>query len=95
MDLIDSNKGKFQSSGLTISYKELGTITLDELAHAVWEDIQTLKDLYNVRYVRPLRLKIYLTDEFGDEIKLRRPGGGNKHFMRTCHYRPACIDYDL
>ena len=82
-------------TGLTISYKELGTITIDELAHAVWEDIQTLKDLYNVRYVRPLRLKIYLTDQFGDEIKLRMPGGGNKHFMRTCHYRPACIDYEL
>jgi hypothetical protein len=95
MNLTGSNKGQFRADGLTIDYHDLGIIIIDEMAHAVWEDLQTLKDLHNIRYVRPQRLKLYLTDQFGDEIKLRRPGGGSQHFIRTCHYRPSCLDYDL
>lgn len=89
------SKGPFEPTGFTILYKELGTISVDELAHALWEDIQVLKDIYNVRYVRAPRLKIFVTDEHGDLIKVRRPGGGYVHYMYTNHFRPACKDYDL
>jgi hypothetical protein len=49
-------KGPFDPDGLTISYKELGTISIDELAHAVVADILALKEIYNVRYVTVKRL---------------------------------------
>jgi hypothetical protein len=90
-----NNKGPFQTHGLTMEYKLLGTISIDELAHAVCEDIQALKDLYYVRYVTGSRLKLFVSDEFGQEIKVRRPGGGYVHYLNTHHYRPACKDYDL
>ena len=32
-----------------IDYKELGTISIDELAQAVYTDIQALKDIYHVK----------------------------------------------
>ena len=92
--MIDS-KWPFESHGLTMEYKLLGTINIDELAHAVWEDIQVLKELYNVRYVKGTRLKLLITDEYGEEIKVRRPGGGYVHILHTHHYRPACKDYEL
>jgi hypothetical protein len=82
-------------SGLTIDYKGLGTISIEELAHGLWEDLQTLKDTYNVRFVRSPRLKMRVTDEHGEEIKVRRPGGGYVNYLRTHHFRPACKDYEL
>jgi len=85
----------FEPSGVTIFYKELGTISIEELAHAVLEDIQALKDLYNVRYVRAARLKLLVTNEYGEQVKVRRPGGGLLHSIDTHHYRPACKDYEL
>ena len=33
---------------LEISYKNLGTINLDELQQAIWEDIQMLRDEFGV-----------------------------------------------
>lgn len=90
-----SIRGPFESHGLTMEYKLLGTISIDELAHALWDDIQILKTIYNVRYVKEPRLKIVVTDEYGEEIKVRRPAGGYVHFLHTHHYRPACKDYDL
>jgi hypothetical protein len=92
---MEKNKGAFEPSGLTLEYKLLGTISIDELAHAVWEDIQTLKDLYNVRYVKGPRLKLFVTDEYGEQLKVRRPGGGYVYYLHTHHYRPACKDYEL
>jgi hypothetical protein len=92
---MKKNRGPFEPDGLTISYKELGTISIDELAHALLEDIQALKDIYNVQYVKAPRLKLLVTNEYGEEIKVRRPGGGRIYYMDTHHYRPACKDYDL
>lgn len=89
------NRGGFEPQGLTISYKELGTISIDELAHAVLEDIQALKDIYNVQYVKASRMKLLVTNEYGEVIRVCRPGGGRIHFMDTHHYRPACKDYEL
>jgi hypothetical protein len=93
--LTTNNKKAFQPHGLTLEYKMLGTISIDELAHAVCEDIQVLKDMYNVRYITGSRLKLFVSDEFGHVIKVRRPGGGFVHYLNTQHYRPACKDYDL
>ena len=93
--LMTNSKGPFDPHGLTMEYKLLGTISIDELAHAVYEDIKTLKEIYNVRYVTGSRLKLFVSDEFGTQIKVRRPGGGYVHYLHTHHYRPACKDYDL
>jgi hypothetical protein len=89
------NKWPFEPHGLIMEYKLLGTINIDELAHAVVEDIQVLKDLYNIRYVKGTRLKLFVTDEYGEEIRVRRPGGGYVHYLHTHHYRPACKHYEL
>ena len=88
-------KGTFDPRGLTIDYKELGTISIDELVHAIIEDVQALKDIYNIRYVKNPRLRIFVTNEYGEEIKVYRPTGGTINHMDTHHYRPSCKDYDL
>ncbi len=92
---MSANKGSFEPHGLTIAYKELGTISIDEFIQAVITDVYALKDIYNVLYVNGSRLKLFVTNEYGEPVKLRRPAGGTIHFMDTHHYRPACKDYDL
>ena len=92
---MTTGKGSFEPHGLLISYKQLGTISIEELAHAIMEDIGALKDIYNVRYVTAPRLKIFVTNEYGEELSVRRLGGGRIYYMDTHHYRPACKDYDL
>ncbi len=86
---MGTRNGSFEPTGLTVTYNKLGSITVDELKHAL------IEDLYNIQYVRPARLKIYPVDEYGREVKLRRPGGGRIHLMDTYHLRPICKDYDL
>ena len=93
--IMSKNKGSFEPHGLTIVYKELGTISIDEFKHAVITDVNALKDIYNVRYVTGPRIKLFVTNEYGEEIRLRRPTGGSIQYMDTHHYRPACKDYDL
>jgi hypothetical protein len=88
-------KKNFSSGGLTIDYTELGTISIDELRDAVIEDIEALKNIYNVRFVKGPRLRMYPTNEYGEPVRLVRPAGGAIDFMDTHHYRPACKDYDL
>ena len=73
----------------------MGTISIDELAHAIQEDIQILKDIYNIHFVRASRLKLFATDEFGAPVNVMRPAGGQVNYMNTSHYRPACLDYKL
>lgn len=92
---MDYEHKEFGVSGLTISYKALDTINIDELADAIVQDIKALKEIYDVKYVRAPRLKVLVTNEYGEEIKLRRPTGGRIHFMDTHHYRPSCVDYEL
>ena len=81
--------------GLTLLYNELGTISIEEMAHAIIEDLHVLRDTYNVRYVRGSRLKLIVTDEHGDAVRVRRPGGGTVSSLYTNHFRPACTDYEL
>lgn len=92
---MKKNKGSFDPKALTIDYQALGTISIDELAHAINGDIQALKKLYNIHYVNGPRLRIYATNEYGEPVRVERPTGGKIDFMDTHHYRPACKDYDL
>ncbi len=85
----------FGPHGLIVSYRALGTISIEELAHALIEDIQALKDIYRISYVRGSRLKLIATNEYGEEISVQRPTGGSVFYLDTHHYRPACKDYDL
>ena len=86
---------KKNDDALIIEYKALGTISIDELAHAIMEDIQTLKNEFNVRFVTGVRLRLPVTNEYGDPLRVIRPGGARMYRIDTHHYRPACLDYDL
>ncbi len=86
---------KTKDDALVIEYKALGTITIDELAHAILEDIQALKNDHNIRFVTGVRLRLPVTNEYGEPLRVRRPGGGKMTRIDTHHYRPACLDYHL
>lgn len=75
--------------GLTLLYKELGTISIEEMAHAIIEDLNVLRDTYNVRYVRSSRLKLIVTDEHGEAVRVRRPGGGTVSSLYLHEISPA------
>ena len=82
--------------GLMIEYRELGTVSIEEMTHAIIQDLQALKEIYNVQYVKGARLRLPVTNEYGELRVIRRPGGGgNLDRIDTHHYRPACKDYDL
>ena len=81
--------------GLMIEYRELGTISIEEMTHAIIEDLQALKEIYNVQFVKGARLRLPVTNEYGEFCDIHRPGGGSLNRIDTHHYRPACKDYDL
>lgn len=92
---MSKRKKPFEPPELTISYKELGTISIEELRDSVVQDAHALRDNYHVRYVKDARLRLLVTNEYGEEYTLRRPLGGTIRYMDTHHHRPACKDYDL
>ena len=92
---MNKNKGSFEPDGITINYRNLGTISIKEFTNALVEDMHGLEDIFNVRFVKAIKLKLYATNEYGEEIKIYRPTGGRLHYIDTLHYRPACKDYDL
>jgi hypothetical protein len=92
---MSSVRDRFNDGGLTVGYRKLGTISIDELAHAIHEDIQALKDIYHVRFVSSSRLRIVVTDEYGEPLHVRHPLGGPLKYIDTHHFRPACLDYKL
>jgi hypothetical protein len=47
-DLYMHSKGPWEPDGLTISYKELGTVSIDEWIHVFLEDMQALKKDHNI-----------------------------------------------
>ena len=51
---------------LEIDYKKSGTIPLDELKQAIWEDIEALRKNSASRYVTGVKLFVPATNEFGD-----------------------------
>lgn len=91
-DIKDADK---DPNRLDIAYRRLGTIKIDELGHAVIEDIQALKDHFNVSYVTGAYLTIYATNEYGDAVDVCRSTGARVRQIDTHHYRPACMDYEL
>ncbi len=92
---MGDEKKRYRSRGLVIDYSVLGTINIDELAHAIVEDIKSLKDECHIHFVRAPRLRFVPTDEYGDEVAVRQPAKGQVSYLRTMHYRPACKDYEL
>ena len=81
---------------LEISYKNLGTIKLDELQQAIWEDIQMLRDEFGVGYVTGVKLMVRATNEYGDPLVVKRlSNGATVRHLDTHHYHPACLDYKL
>ena len=42
--LMSNDKGSFEPRGLTIAYRELGTISIDEFKQALIADMNALKD---------------------------------------------------
>ena len=91
-----SNNKKDKNSGLTIDYAKIGVMTIDEFKQAIWTDLQILKDEHHVKYITAPKLKLGLTDAFGECTPLRgRYDGKPIYRMHTRHYRPACMDYDF
>ena len=86
---------KRKDNALIIEYHTIGTISIDELADAIMEDIQALKNDYSVRFVTAVRLRLPVTNEYGEPLRVKRPGGGGMYRIDTHHYRLACLDYDL
>jgi len=82
-------------SALTVEYKVLGTIPIDELLHAIKADTESLKDIHNVEFVTGAKLKLPVTDAYGQSIPVKRANGARMHMMHTYHHRPACKDYEL
>lgn len=79
----------------TVDYKTLGTISIEQFAQAIWEDLKALKDIYGVSYVTASKLVVAPTNEYGDPVVIRHPDG---HVVKRCdthYYRPACMDYQL
>lgn len=83
------------SSSLVIDYRDLGTISVTEMMHAVIEDAHILTDVYNINFVKGSRLKVFATDEYGQPVRIINPAGGAIQYMPTHHLRPACKDYEL
>lgn len=91
---MSNRKGPFEPQGLTIGYKELGTVGIDEFIDALVADMKALRDIYNIRFVTGSRLRIQATNEYGEPVRVQRPGGGSVRYLDTHHYRPACLDYE-
>ncbi|MCB9959679.1 MAG: hypothetical protein H6843_13870 [Rhodospirillaceae bacterium] len=67
-----SKKKAARPDYLTIDYGTLGVMTIDEFRQALWTDLAVLRDLHNVRYVSAPKLKVHISDRFGDRGPLRR-----------------------
>ena len=66
-----------KSDPVEIDYKSLGTIAIDELKQAIWEDIEALKDQFGVSYVTGVKLVATATNEFGDPVVIKRRNVGH------------------
>jgi hypothetical protein len=77
---------------LEIDYRNLGTIKIDELKQALWEDIEALKDQFGVSFVTGVKLLVPATNEFGDPLLVKRLStGATVRHLDTHHYHPASI----
>lgn len=85
----------FKRLGLLIEYRQLGTVSIDEFRDAIIEDINALKEHYNVQYITGARLRLPVTNEYGDRMEVRYQQGRKVYRIDTHHFRPSCMDYDL
>ena len=90
-----SEHRKNYKSLAVVDYKSIGTVSIDEMAQALWEDIKALQDLFGVRYVTGAKLIIPSTNEYGDPLVVKHPDGRILRRYDTHYYRPACMDYKL
>jgi len=88
-------RGPFEPRGFTVDYSALGTISIEELTHALIADMKALKDDYNIHYVAGPRLTVRPTNEYGEDVRIFHPAGGRVFRIDTHHYRPSCMDYEL
>ena len=87
---IDKSKNR-----LIVDYRRLETISERELIDALIEDILIMKEKYGVKYYTGAKLTLWVTNEHGDPVSIKRRNGERVKWLNTSHYRPACLDYDL
>ena len=93
---MGKNDHKKSDPVVEIDYKPLGTISLEELKQAIWDDIEALREEFGVSFVKNVQLIVPATNEYGDPVQVRRLSNGAKvNHLDTHHYRPACLDYKL
>ena len=81
---------------LKLTTRTIGTIPLDELKQAIWEDIEALREEFGVSFVTGVKLVVPATNEFGDPLLMKRLStGAPVKRLDTHHYHPACLDYKL
>ncbi len=86
---------KRKDHALIIEYKALGTISVEELMHALMEDLFAIQEDFHVRFVKDVRIRIPVTNEYGDILRVLGETGASINMINTYHYRPACRDYEL
>jgi hypothetical protein len=94
-DLVAKDIKTYKSNELTVDYIIIGTVTIDELFKAIYEDFQALKDIHDVRFVKGAQIKLPVTDGYGQPLTVRRENGSPMYRMHTYHHKPVCEDYDL
>ncbi len=87
-------KHKFNSNALIIEYRNLGTISMRELANAIVADLVAIREEFGIQYAKNVRLTVPATNEYGEPIKPRRASGASVEKIDTFHYRPSVLDYE-
>lgn len=80
---------------MLIDYRKLGTISGSELIQAIYDDIAVMELDFSIRYYTGAKLWLFGSNEYGDPRQFLRPSGEQVRWLHSCHFRPACLDYDL
>lgn len=80
---------------MLINYGELGTISDKELIQAIHDDLAVMELDFSIRYYNCAKLILFGSNEYGDPRQFCRPTGERISWLHSCHFRPACLDYDL
>lgn len=79
---------------MMIDYNELGTISKEQLLHALYDDLCAMEEHFGVSFYTGAKLVLYATNEWGDPRFFKRDGSRVTE-LKSYHYRPACLDYHL
>ena len=77
-----SSKSGNGRDGFTILYRRLGTISTKELLAALIADLKAIQEDYGVAYITGGHLKLYVTDDKGRDVPVRRNRRGR---ARACN----------